>query len=150
MKLFDQIIFGSGKGDCLRTCIAIMIGADKVEDVPNFVENIKGNEDANAFDNWWLDIQKWCILKGYLVSDYGYPNGWKPQGEELWIAFGLAERGLRHAVIMKGLELFHDPHPSRAGLLNIDRAVTVENILELLEYYHKSRCEDCSCSDYWD
>jgi len=41
----------------------------------------------------------------------------------IWIATGPAERGHNHAVVCKGDEVFHDPHPSEAGLLSITSAM---------------------------
>jgi hypothetical protein len=34
---------------------------------------------------------------------------------------GMGNRGLRHAVVARRGEMIHDPHPSRAGLLDVDR-----------------------------
>lgn len=141
MKLHDQIIFSAGKGDCLRACIAVMIGAENIETLPNFCH-------AWGEDDWWGETQKWCVLQGYLVENYSYPAGWKPCGEQLWIACGPAERGLEHAVIMAGTKLFHDPHPSRKGLIEIKEAIIVMDIKYELDYYHKCKCkEQCPSND---
>jgi len=127
MKLFDQIIFGQG-GDCFRTCIAILSDAEKLEDVPNFCSVYSAN-------TWWNETRKWCAERGFVVAEYSYPAGWKPAGEMLWIGNGPAERGLEHSVIMAGDHLYHDPHPSRKGLLKVTSATVVLYCKEEMEWY---------------
>lgn len=40
-------------------------------------------------------------------------------GSGLWIASGPTHRQTRHAVVYRGAEMVHDPHPSRSGLTSI-------------------------------
>lgn len=42
-----------------------------------------------------------------------------------WIASGKAARGRNHAVVYRGEHMLHDPHQSRAGLIDITAATVL-------------------------
>lgn len=46
-----------------------------------------------------------------------HQEDWMP--DALAIVSGNAERGHLHATVWRGGEMIHDPHPSRAGLLDV-------------------------------
>jgi hypothetical protein len=108
--------------DCLRCCIAMVLDLE-YEGVPDFVA------DNGPF--WPTDFEHWARCRGYRVlrlSACGdgemLPRPLAPDMPDgvAWIASGPAERGRNHAVVYAGTKPWHDPHPSRAGLLSITTA----------------------------
>jgi hypothetical protein len=84
-----------------------------IEQVPHFLET----EDDS--DIWWLGFGSWCGEHGVspLFIEYTRIPDDDVFAPVLCIAHGEASRGVRHAVVWKGSEMVHDPHPSRAGLI---------------------------------
>lgn len=111
MNFFDQI----EPDDCFRTCIANYLQVDNVTDIPNFIHE----PDCNFMMWKWLNERGLDLL--FPVYDW-----WNEQkADYLWIGCGMGPRGHRHAVLMRGNEMLHDPHPSHAGLLKIDGACVI-------------------------
>jgi len=108
------------KTDCLRCCIAMVLELP-YEDVPDFVAE-HGGEWPWEFANWaWQRGFESLWFRGLEDCEMmqSSPVPWR------WIATGQSERGSNHAVVYCGNELEHDPHRSRAGLLEITGAVVV-------------------------
>ena len=104
--LHKQIVFEPGKGDCLRTCVACLFRIP-LESVPNFAETKSEKKFTAA---WW----DWVEVRGFKIE---YKIGAESINYGYNILMGMGPRGVRHAVITFGDSLFHDPHPSDAGLL---------------------------------
>jgi hypothetical protein len=106
-------------GDCYRTCLAMLTGAD-YEDAPHAVLFLSWFNVAREFVRQQVpggDLQ--CFGWDGSVDLYG-DGSHRPV-----IATGPSPRGdFRHCVIADSTtgELVHDPHPSRAGLLRIETA----------------------------
>lgn len=99
MRPVDQrfLVERDGRGDCVRACVASILDADP-DDIPDF----------SLFGwNWMHALASFCAVT--LVVPH--------EVEGYWIATGMSPRGLRHAVVYRGMGLAHDPHPSRAGLV---------------------------------
>lgn len=113
----DQTRFGAGKGNCLAACVATLTGLD-IEAVSEAI----GMSDGGTYvDGVWQGGEHWydrfCRAmreRGYEVhySESDVPDGF-------CIMSGPAERGLLHSTVALNGEVWHDPHPSRAGLLEI-------------------------------
>lgn len=118
----DQTIFASDPkrvGNCVSACVASYLGLD-LEDVPHFVElgsDLAGEgTDQQAW--WWafLGFMGGHGLWAYQfdsVDDEGIGHG------EIVFAAGPGPRGVAHQVLYRDGELWHDPHPSREGLLEV-------------------------------
>lgn len=82
-----------------------------LEDVPDFM----------AADPWWPEMEAWLAPRGLypvglVCEGEDGRDGWVPRG--LHILGGRSPRGsFDHAVLARGREIVHDPHPSRAGLV---------------------------------
>lgn len=112
MNLVDQ----RTSTDCLRCCVATVLEL-AYEDVADF-SMPRRDRQAEAMVAWagalGLDVVYLQVTgDGELVS---------LAGAGLWIASGFTLRNTRHAVVYRGGELVHDPHPSRSGLLAIGAA----------------------------
>lgn len=98
---------GTPKGNCWQTVIACYLDLD-LEDVPHFVQI---DEDGGL--NWWYHTCSWLRERGYEILH------WEeyPATNEYVLVSGRSPRGdFHHVVIYKDGKLFHDPHPSQAGV----------------------------------
>jgi hypothetical protein len=98
-------------GNCLQATIAGILGWPLAA-VPHFA--------MLGEDHWWDCAQAWLNSQGYWI-DY-QPTSYAAEGGELlprcWLS-GRSPRGFSHAVVGDAatLKMLHDPHPSRAGLV---------------------------------
>jgi hypothetical protein len=95
-------------GDCVRACTASILNLLRRQ-VPHFVR-----KHGSSWQWHWED---WLEARGIAVvmpEDSNRPDC-------LYLAGGVSPRGIHHMVVMKGRELVHDPHPSRAGVKEVDR-----------------------------
>jgi hypothetical protein len=117
----EQSITGDN-GDCLRACVASILELP-ISELPNFVEH----EDMHAAATSWLAPRGIAFLPMYFLNpdalqqtyfgfyDFCIVGGTSPRKDA---------RGdhRRHAVVAKtlpwGVEILHDPHPDKSGLLN--------------------------------
>lgn len=112
MKPVDQTTFGVPGGNCFSACVASLLELP-IEDVPHF-----GSDET-----WWATFQAWLKPRDlYAVlfkigSDEQRPPGFH-------VVSGRSPRhDALHAVVGRGAEIVHDPHPSRDGLASIDDVV---------------------------
>lgn len=109
----DQDRFYDGelgtRGNCQQAAVASILGLP-LDAVPNFIEATAGQGSA-AF---WRAIDTFFEARGYMLWEMG-----NRMPDCLYMASGPSPRGVSHAVVMRGGRLVHDPHPSRAGLLEV-------------------------------
>lgn len=99
-------------GDCMRASIASLLSLP-IADVPHFVALAQGDS-----------YETYCLIEDFLFSR-GYDVLWQINLEDHRVSgtdtyhlmSGLSPRGISHMVVGRNGEVFHDPHPSRAGLL---------------------------------
>ena len=119
MTKVDQTVFVVPGGNCFSACVASLLELS-IEDVPYFM----GDEPAGEPFDWFGGFLSW--LRGYGLWAIPLPivNGWRPEG--LYILSGKSPRGdFDHSVVARGLEVIHDPHPSRAGILSHADAIVL-------------------------
>lgn len=117
----DQTILASDpkrKGNCVSACVATFLGRP-LDQVPHFVEidegaTVDGSEGSTAW--WWL-LVGYMAGHGYWPHQLASPQDADP-GEIVFVA-GMSERGVLHQVLYRDGVLWHDPHPSRAGVLDV-------------------------------
>lgn len=126
----DQTSFGPF-GNCLAACVASLLELP-VEDVPNFMLGLPSwdPDDQEARARWsrafFAGVNDWLAPRGLFYFEVGAPEGLPSYITEstppaaLWIGIGTVAGGASHAVVMRGGEMVHDPHPDRAGLLRLD------------------------------
>lgn len=117
MKPVDQTEDGFW-GPCLRACVASLLELP-IEEVPDFA--------ADHGSRWFRELVRWgerkslhmvCVATETLITNV-HPNNL------YWIAIGDSVRKHRHSVICQSNVLVHDPHPSRAGLVQLEDALIV-------------------------
>ena len=95
-------------GDCWRACIATILGRD----VPHFGRlALEQGKNQAGFTAEWLEE------RGYSLVQMTKAPTWFSD-KTVFLASGPSPRDpqVRHVVLHNGLEVVHDPHPSRAGL----------------------------------
>jgi hypothetical protein len=112
MKPVDQTTFGVPGGNCFSACVASLLELP-IEEVPHF-----GSDDT-----WWATFQAWLKPRGlYAVLFKVDSDEQRPPG--FHVVSGRSPRhDALHAVVGKGAEIAHDPHPSRDGLVSIEDVV---------------------------
>lgn len=118
IKKVDQTTFGFPGGNCFSACIATVLGLP-LDDVPYFI----GDEDWSLnFSVWLRDLGLWPLILNCSPD-------WSPSG--FTIMSGQSPRcpddpDSLHIVVALDGEVWHDPHPSRAGLLtHVDHVILV-------------------------
>lgn len=121
MKTVDQEFVGDGViGDCLRACTASVLDLP-LKDVPHFLRDYPGAPPKGMpyfYDAW----TKFMEDHGVIPSPIWGPFEKTPKLLGYYLAAGPASREYgvgQHIVIMRDGELFHDPHPSRAGVTEV-------------------------------
>lgn len=102
---------GVHNGNCFAACLASML------DLPLWM--VPPFEEMFSRDNWLERVQEWLrtMFGVHLRRMSGHDIEHLP---EFYIASGLSPRGVRHSVIFSAGALVHDPHPSRAGIADVE------------------------------
>ena len=112
MKVTQTILHDDSErlGNCLAAAVASFTGRD-LRSVPHFIE--------------WDDkgLGWWPMLIGFMAADGVWPEELASvddaePGEIVFVA-GPSPRGVMHQVLYRDGALYHDPHPSRAGVTAI-------------------------------
>ena len=119
-------------GNCLSACLASILDMP-IADIPNYATVYQQT------GKWIDDFESLLLGRGYQLLEFFYfpQNGtWEdllkqsPGIDGYFICCGPSPRESAggHAVIYKDGVLFHDPHPSRAGLLVLEDAYIIERV----------------------
>ena len=131
----DQSVIGPA-GNCQSACLAMLLGLP-LSEVPNFLELLgAGQDDEVSFraQQVWLNERGWGLVtiqaRGPFFKRH-FAKGYVLVG-------GKSSRGLPHAVIYKDGELWHDPHPDRGGVVEIEE---VDILYPLAPFQHRSESD---------
>lgn len=111
-EMYAPIRYDQVPNGCWVACIAGLTSLshnDLSAFVPRDVERAEKNPDYHNSVNRYLREHGWRLA--YIGPDV--PKGFA-------IGSGHGPRGHHHAVIVRGGEVWHDPHPSRDGIAQID------------------------------
>ena len=118
----DQTILASDparQGNCLSACVATYLDIP-LDEVPHFAEYPTLDEAAGS-DAWWHLLIGYMAGRGLWPVMLADPHDGDPG--EIVFAAGPSERGVMHQVLYRDGALWHDPHPSRAGLLAVAEVI---------------------------
>jgi hypothetical protein len=123
----DQTILHSDPerpGNCFAACVASALGLN-LRDVPHFIEwGMKHYGDGSPHPNGNTGAHWHAMFLGFLAGRdlWAIPLSSLDDAEpgELVFVGGPSPRGVPHQVLYRDGQLWHDPHPSKAGLLRID------------------------------
>lgn len=99
-------------GDCVRACTASVLDLP-IDSVPHFVADQPGDE---WYDTW----EAFMRSKGRPITIITIPWEKPPVPMGYYLASGPSPRGVKHMVVMRDGAVAHDPHPSRAGLSEVE------------------------------
>lgn len=114
----DQTLFvdtPDRQGNCLSACVATFLSIE-LEAVPHFAEYL-----PDEGDSWWHLYIGFVAGHGLWPIELDDPSDAEP-GEVVFVC-GPSERGALHQVLYRDGALWHDPHPSRAGLLGVTEVI---------------------------
>lgn len=97
-------------GNCWQACVATLLRRP-LDRVPHFVQL---HQSVAEVDHATRVFAKDC---GYEMIEVGV--AWLDGSRAPVMLHGKSPRGVSHVVIGEGLDIVHDPHPSRAGLTTI-------------------------------
>lgn len=119
IEVDQTILHGNGlRGNCLQACIASIMELD-IEEVPHFA-NHEGADWFDRMNDWFIKRGMWIL---YIQDDYGFmPHGYS-------IICGTSPRQVRHSCVALDGKLIFDPHPSRAGLIEVDSYYLFVNMM---------------------
>lgn len=110
----DQTRFGRSHGNCLAACLASLLELPLAK-VPTFTP-----------DGWRSELGAWLKRRGLWFLQLNMPSREAlAEVKGYAIVSGHSERGLLHATVWRGGEMVHDPHPSRAGILDIEDVIVL-------------------------
>jgi len=111
MKLVDQTRFGKPDGNCMAATLASILEIPIETVDPHVINNSKWVNNLNK----WLQEEYGLALVNTKHINFGYKGYLLLAGE--------TPRGLLHSCVGQIVEgiftVVHDPHPSRAGLIEI-------------------------------
>ena len=113
MKKVDQTVFGIERGNCFSACIASLLELP-IDRVPFFMT---GDDWFDGFQAWLKPFGLYGVALGVTQTD-----AWRRLLPGHYVLCGLSPRG-PHAVVARDLEMVHDPHPDRTGLLVVEEAI---------------------------
>lgn len=127
----DQTIFATDpdrKGNCVAACVATLLGIP-LDRVPHFIEfgiaygDSDNVQEVSAGHHWWAMMLGFLAGHGLWVVELDKVTD-AEVGEPVLVA-GMSPRGVVHQVIYRSGRLWHDPHPSRAGVLDVREVLAV-------------------------
>lgn len=116
-KVDQTILAGDPRrvGNCFAACVASFLGVP-LRVVPNFVELGELGEDGYALGWWWAAVG---FMAAHGLGPVDLDDVAEGAPSEILFVAGPSARGVAHQVLYRDGTLWHDPHPSHAGLLGI-------------------------------
>lgn len=130
----DQTILAGDpkrKGNCVAACVASILGLP-LDRVPHFIEfgiAYGDSDDVQAVssgNNWWAMMLGFLAGHGLWVTELEKVTDADP--DEYLLVAGMSPRGVLHQVVYREGRLWHDPHPSRAGVLDVREVLAVRKL----------------------
>ncbi len=132
----DQTIFVGDeerKGNCVAAAVATIMRVP-LSEVPHFIDFgiAYGDVDDDSPDavstghHWWAMLLGFLAGKGYWVTELDAIED--AESHDWLLVAGMSPRGVMHQVVYHGRRLWHDPHPSRAGVLDVREVLAVRRL----------------------
>lgn len=154
-----QTTFGT-EGNCWQTCCAMLLGVE-LDALPAQGDYDKFRLKENGAREWYGPGYN-NVLQAYLIKHHGLCYQEMHQAATLYEHIAVSApgwhmmtgrtvrsdqfHGTRHVVVARFGEVWHDPHPSRAGLLEELRwAFLVKHPTDWRRQWEKERCKCPAC-----
>ena len=130
----DQTILADDpkrKGNCVAACVATILGLPLAQ-VPHFIEfgiaygDSEDVKEVSHGNNWWAMMLGFLAGRGLWVVELDTVTDADP--DEFVLVAGMSPRGVVHQVVYREGRLWHDPHPSRAGVLDVREVLAVRTL----------------------
>lgn len=127
----DQTILADDpkrKGNCVAACVATILGLS-LSEVPHFIEfgiaygDSENVKEVSHGNNWWAMMLGFLAGRGLWVVELDKVTD--ADTHEFVLVAGMSPRGVVHQVVYREGRLWHDPHPSRAGVLDVREVLAV-------------------------
>ena len=127
----DQTIFMDDpkrKGNCVAACVATVLGIPLAQ-VPHFIEfgiaygDSEDVQTVSSGNNWWAMMLGFLAGRGLWVVELDKVTD--ADRHEFVLVAGMSPRGVVHQVVYREGRLWHDPHPSRDGVLDVREVLAV-------------------------
>lgn len=134
MRRVDQTIFVEDpkkKGNCVAACVATVLGLP-LDSVPHFIEfgiefgdsdDVK--EGVSSGHHWLAMMLGFFAGQGLWLVELEQVTD--AEAGEVVLVAGPSPRGVMHQVLYRDGVLWHDPHPSRDGVLEIREVLAVRS-----------------------
>lgn len=130
-KVDQTILAGDPQraGNCFAACVATALGKP-IEAIPHFIEWGQHLHSGKPVDDDDPDRSHWWgIFLGFTFALNLMPHEFAtvddvPKGQIAFVA-GMSPRGVLHQVLYLDGALWHDPHPTHAGLIDIREVFAV-------------------------
>lgn len=131
MTPVDQTKFGGPtapdgeRGDCFAACVATILSWPLI-DVPNFCGLYSAEEWYGKFVQYLAEHGMGALTQNFTGDPESFFKWVDMCAPNIpYIAGGPASRGHLHCCVYVGRHLWHDPHPSREGLLELQDATYI-------------------------
>lgn len=111
------------RGNCMMTTYACYFDCNVTE-----VPNIEDLFDCCPEGFWYRTLEMWLSEYKYKKEVVHERDPFENGYQDYYFASGPSPRGVMHQVIYKEGKLFHDPHPSGDGILEVRHFITLEDI----------------------
>jgi hypothetical protein len=113
VRRVTQTKVGWPDGNCVRASYASLLGVD-LDLVPDFSPAALRGDNQRAAERAWLRDLGYDLV---VVPEGGARPDVSP--DTLHLVSGLSPRGFGHCCVGRGGQVVWDPHPSRAGLVEV-------------------------------
>lgn len=109
------------RGNCFPTAIGCLLGMDNPEDV------VQVQEYYDRDDVLWIEVlDDWLAERGL---EHEYISG-HLFNDEFYLVSGNTVRNIMHVCVYQNGKLWHDPHPSKSGLITETSFSTIRSLTD--------------------
>lgn len=112
-------------GNCLPACVASFLGVP-LDEIPHFLEFGQRWQDQLDCELGADETHWWAMFLGFMAGRGLWPTELDDVDAapgELLFVMGMSPRGVAHQVLYRDGALWHDPHPSRAGVIDVREVI---------------------------
>ena len=118
-KIYGRTVKNRDDGDCLRGALASIL-EKKVEDIPHFAKQFKGQLCWQAFN---LYLSQYNKVASFIFGDEHAPNKYYIAAYSV-----KASRRVCHAVVWRNGKVVHDPNPRKPMLDKLLYLISIDKL----------------------
>lgn len=133
-RFLIQQVGGWPRGECVRTTYAMLFD-EPISAIPRFDPEALAGRNQRAAENEWLASRGFGLFEFKMPPGVAVPDDVLDNVPDVYhLISGPSERGFMHRCLGFAGRVVADPHPSQAGLLQIESfalVVPLENVVAL-------------------